>query len=82
MAGPITFKNSKNADEIINLVPLNKLLVETDSPYLAPEPVRGTRNDSRNLKYILQKIATVKDMSIEEIAEITYQNAKRIYQII
>ena len=82
LAGPITFKNSKNADEIINLVPLNKLLVETDSPYLAPEPVRGTRNDSRNLKYILQKIATVKDMSIEEIAEITYQNAKRIYQII
>ena len=81
LAGPITFKNSKNADEIINLVPLNKLLVETDSPYLAPEPVRGTRNDSRNLKYILQKIATVKDISIEEIAEITYQNAKKIYQI-
>ena len=81
LAGPITFKNSKNADEIINLVPLNKMLVETDSPYLAPEPVRGTRNDSRNLKYTLQKIAKVKEIETEEIAEITYENAKKIYQI-
>ena len=57
------------------------MLVETDSPYLAPEPVRGTRNDSRNLKYILQKIAKVKEIETEEIAEITYENAKKIYQI-
>ena len=50
LAGPITFKNSKNADEIIQMIPLEKMLIETDSPYLAPEPNRGTRNDSRNLK--------------------------------
>lgn len=82
LAGPITFKNSKNADEIIDIVPCDKILVETDSPYLAPEPVRGTRNDSRNLKYILQKIANVKGISIEEIAKLTFENAKRIYHII
>ena len=57
LAGPITFKNSKNADEIIQMIPLEKMLIETDSPYLAPEPNRGTRNDSRNLKYLVEKIA-------------------------
>ena len=78
-AGPITFKNSKNAEEVINLVPLNKILIETDSPYLAPEPNRGKRNDSRNIKYIAQKIAQVKQKSTEEIAKITYQNAEKIF---
>ena len=50
IAGPITFKNSKNANEIIDMIPIDRILIETDSPYLAPDPVRGTRNDSRNLK--------------------------------
>ncbi len=54
-AGPITFKNSKNADEIINEVPLNRFLIETDSPYLSPEPLRGTRNNSRKLKIYCAK---------------------------
>ena len=80
-AGPCTFKNSKNADEIINIVPLNRILIETDSPYLAPEPVRGTRNDSRNVKYIAKKIAEVKGLTIEDIAKITYENAMRIFNI-
>lgn len=79
-AGPITFKNSKNAAEIVGLVPNNKILIETDSPYLAPEPVRGTRNDSRNVKYVAQKIAELKGLPVEEIAQITYQNAKNIFQ--
>ena len=48
-AGPITFKNSKNAEEIVKMVPIDRILTETDSPYLSPEPVRGTRNDSRNI---------------------------------
>ena len=56
-AGPVTFKNSKNADEVINLVPLDKILIETDSPYLSPEPNRGKRNDSRNIRFIAEKIA-------------------------
>jgi len=55
IAGPVTFKNSKNAEEIVNMIPLDKMLIETDSPYLAPEPVRGTRNDSRNVRHIAEK---------------------------
>lgn len=80
-AGPVTFKNSKNAKEIIELVPNDKMLIETDSPYLAPEPIRGTRNDPRNVKYIAQKIADVKEMTLEEIAQITYQNTEKIFNI-
>lgn len=81
IAGPITFKNSKNAEEIANLVPLDKMLIETDSPYLAPEPVRGTRNDSRNVKYTAEKIANFRNTSLEEIAKHTYENTKKIFEI-
>ena len=80
-AGPVTFKNAKNANEIIEMVPNEKILIETDSPYLAPEPVRGTRNDPRNVTYIAQKIADVKNKTIEEMAKITYLNALRIFNI-
>ena len=80
-AGPITFKNSRNADEIIKMVPDDKFLVETDSPYLAPEPKRGTRNDPRNVKYIIEKIAKEKEKTFEEIEDISYVNAKRIFKI-
>ncbi len=80
-AGPVTFKNSKNAEEIINMVPNDKILIETDSPYLSPEPLRGRRNDPRNVKYIAKKISEVKGISLEEISEITYKNAKTIYEI-
>lgn len=79
--GTCTFKNSKNAKEIVNMVPLDKILIETDSPYLAPEPVRGTRNDSSNLKYIVEKIAEFKKCSPKEIAKITYENAERIFNM-
>ena len=81
IAGPITFKNSKNAEEIANLVPIDRMLIETDSPYLAPEPVRGTRNDSRNVKYTAQKIADFRKTTIEEIAKNTYENTMRIFKI-
>jgi len=80
-AGPITFKNSKNAEEIIKMVPNEKMLIETDSPYLSPEPLRGRRNDPRNVKYMAQKIAETKEMPIEEVAKITYQNAKKLFHI-
>ena len=80
-AGPITFKNSKNADEIINLVPIDRILIETDSPYLSPEPNRGKRNDSRNLKFIIEKISTVKQIDIEEVADQIYKNTKEIFSI-
>lgn len=81
-AGPVTFKNSKNANDIIDMVPLDKILIETDSPYLSPEPNRGKRNDSRNVKFIAEKIANVKQMNLEEIANITYKNACEIFKII
>ncbi len=80
-AGPITFKNSKNANQVIEAVPLEKMLVETDCPYLSPEPLRGTKNDSRNLKYTIAKIAEVKNKKVEEIARITYENAKKIFKL-
>ena len=80
-AGPITFKNSKNANEIIEMVPDDKILIETDSPYLSPEPLRGKRNDSRNVRYIAQKIAEVKKVPLEQVADITYKNANRIFSI-
>lgn len=80
-AGPITFKNSKNADEIITMVPNDKILIETDSPYLSPEPNRGKRNDSTNIIYMAEKIAVVKQMPVQEIAKITYENAIKIFQM-
>ncbi len=80
-AGPITFKNSKNADEMISLVPDDRILIETDSPYLAPEPVRGTRNTPINVKYIAKKIADVKGLNIEDVEKITIENTKKILKI-
>ena len=80
-AGPITFKNAKNADECIQMVPLDKMLIETDSPYLSPEPYRGKRNDSRNVYYMAEKIAKVKQMPVEDVALHTYQNACNIFGI-
>ena len=80
-AGPITFKNSKNAPEIIKMVPMDRILIETDSPYLSPEPNRGKRNDCRNVKYVAQKIADVKGITREEVAQKTYENAMRIFNI-
>jgi len=80
-AGPITFKNSKNANEIIELVPIDRILVETDSPYLSPEPNRGKRNDSRNLKYMVEKIAVVKQIDIEEVANQVYRNTQKVFEM-
>lgn len=80
-SGTVTFKNAKNAEEIVNLVPNDRFLIETDSPYLAPEPVRGTRNNSINLKYIVKKIAEFKGMTEEEIAKLSYENTERIFNI-
>ncbi len=78
-AGPVTFKNSKNAKEIVEMVPLDKILIETDSPYLTPEPNRGTRNDSRHVIDVAKKIADFKEIELEEIAKITYNNARKVF---
>lgn len=78
-AGPITFRNSKNANEIIEMVPNDRILIETDSPYLSPEPLRGRRNDPRNVRFVAGKVAEAKGMTLEEVAQITYQNAKKLF---
>lgn len=80
LAGSITFKSSK-PDLAVNTVPLDRLLIETDSPYLTPEPYRGTRNDSRRVIEVARKIASIKNKTLEEISEITYQNAIKVYKI-
>lgn len=79
-SGVITFKNSKPEIPVGN-VPLDRILIETDSPYLTPEPYRGQRNDSRKVIEVARKIATIKDKSLEEIAKITYDNALKIYKL-
>ena len=79
-AGPVTFKNSKNVKECLDLIPLNRLQIETDAPYLSPEPFRGTRNNSINMKLTAQKIADLKEISLEELAKVTYENTLRIFE--
>lgn len=80
-AGPITFKSSKNAGEIINLVPDDRILIETDSPYLAPEPYRGTRNTPTNVRFVAKKIAKSKNIKLEDVEKMTAENTKRIFKI-
>ena len=79
--GPITYKNAVKALEVIRAVPMDRILLETDSPYLAPVPNRGKRNDSRNLPYIAAVVAREKDMTIEAVAAATMENGKRLFNI-
>lgn len=79
-SGNVTFKNAKSAG-CIELVPMDRILIETDSPYLSPEPHRGETNTSRNVKFVAEKIADVKGITLGEVAEITRENAKRIFGI-
>lgn len=79
-SGNVTFKNAKSAG-CIELVPMDRILIETDSPYLAPEPHRGETNTSVFVKYVAMKIAEVKGMTLEEVAETTRDNAMRVFDI-
>lgn len=79
-AGRITYKNAKKTVEVAKSVPNDLFLVETDSPYISPEPVRNLVNQSSNIKYIIEKLALIKDMSYLEIEEITTENTKRLFK--
>ena len=79
-AGMITYKNAKKSVEVAKSVPNDLFLVETDSPYISPEPVRNLVNQSSNIKYIIEKLALIKDMSYLEIEEITTENTKRLFK--
>lgn len=81
VAGPVTYKNNRKTVAVVAEVPMDFLLVETDSPYLSPEPLRGRRNMSPNVKYTAQKVAEIKDMTLEEVAAKTKENAMRFYGI-
>ena len=79
--GVLTYKNARKALETADAVPLEHLMIETDSPYMAPVPNRGKRNDSRNVSFICQKLAEVKGVSPEDCARITMENGKRFFRI-
>ena len=79
--GPVTYKNAKKAPEVIALCPMERILLETDSPYLSPVPHRGQRNDSRNLPWIAARIAEVKGVGPEVIANAAAENGRRLFQI-
>ena len=81
LGGPVTFKNAKVPKEVAIQVPLDRLLVETDAPYLTPHPYRGKRNEPMHVKLVAEEIARLRDMTYEEIAGHTTENAKRIYNI-
>ena len=77
--GPITYKNAKRAPEVAAVTPLDRILVETDAPYLTPEPFRGKRNDSRKLPYVIQRLAQWKGVTPEELERITWDNGLRLF---
>ena len=79
--GPITYKNAKKAPEVIELCPMDRLLLETDSPYLSPEPLRGRRNDPRNTRYVAEKLAALRGVSCEELIAFTAKNAADLYRL-
>ncbi len=79
--GPVTYKNARKTIEVLEMCPLDRILIETDSPYLSPVPCRGKRNDSCNLKYINAKIAEIKGITAECLAEQTSRNATELFGI-
>lgn len=81
IAGPVTFKNARKLVEVVKTVPLDRLMIETDSPYLTPHPYRGKRNESTYVKYVCEKIAEIKGVTYEEVANQTMENAKKYFNI-
>lgn len=81
VGGVVTFKNARKLKETVAQIPLEKILLETDAPYLAPEPYRGKRNCSRYLEYVAEEIARLKQVSVEEVEDVTRQNAQKLFQI-
>ena len=79
--GAITFKNAKKAPEVIAAVPLEKLMIETDAPYLTPVPHRGERNDSSYVRFVAEKIAQIKGLAPEEVEQATWENGRRFFGI-
>ena len=81
IGGVITFENARKLKEAVEYIPMEKILLETDSPYLAPVPHRGKRNSSLNLSYVAKEIASIKGISYEEVLAITHENARKLFRI-
>ncbi|WP_066074865.1 TatD family hydrolase [Neobacillus soli] len=81
LGGPVTFKNAKKPKEVAAEVPIDKLLIETDCPYLAPHPYRGKRNEPGYVRLVAEEIAEIKGLTLEEVASATTQNAKKLFAI-
>lgn len=79
VGGVATFKNAKKLKEVIECIPLERILLETDCPYMAPEPYRGKRNSSLYLPYVVDKIAELKGITATEVEEVTYRNAEQLF---
>lgn len=81
VGGVVTFKNARKLKEVVERIPIERIVLETDCPYMAPVPKRGTRNDPRNLPYVVEEIAALRQMDPAEVIRITTENAKRVYRI-
>ena len=81
IAGPVTYKNARKTVEVVETIPLDRLFIETDSPYLSPEPMRGKRNEPMFVRHTCERIANIKNISYETVAEITLLNAKQFFRI-
>ena len=81
IGGVATFKNARRLKEVVAYAPLDRLVLETDCPYLAPEPHRGKRNDSRYLSYVAEAVAAIKGIGREQVEAVTWENARRLYRL-
>ena len=81
LGGVVTFKNARHSIDVASEIPIDKLLLETDAPYMAPVPFRGKRNDSSKIIFAAEKIATLRGLGVQELLDITAENAKRFYNI-
>lgn len=81
VGGVLTFKNGKKMKEVVSEIPIEKIILETDSPYLSPEPFRGKRNSSLNLPYVVKAMAEIKGITEQEVIDITEQNARAMYRL-
>lgn len=81
VGGVITFTNGKKLKEVVKMAPMERIVLETDSPYLSPEPNRGKRNSSLNLPYVVGEIARIKEMSPQQVIAVTEENARKLYRL-
>ena len=81
ISGPVTFKNAANLKELVKYIPMDRLLIETDSPYLTPVPYRGKRNSPSYVKYVAQELSQLKEIDFDELCNTTFQNAKRLFSV-